>query len=93
MFIISLDGFDMETTISACFACLSNIGPGFSMVGPFGSFHAFSYLSKIVLSIAMLIGRLEIYPILIFLAPFLGKGKRYKARKEDETLLNERNRY
>ncbi len=93
MFIIALDGFDLETTISACFACLSNIGPGFSMVGPFGSFHAFSYLSKIVLSIAMLIGRLEIYPILIFLAPFIGKGRRYKASKKDEALLNERNRY
>ena len=90
MFIIALDGFDMETTISACFACLSNIGPGFAMVGPFGSFHAFSYLSKIVLSIAMLIGRLEIYPILIFIAPFLGKGRRYRASEEDKILLNER---
>lgn len=91
MFLVSLDGFDMETTISACFSCIGNIGPGFAVVGPYGSFHAFSDLSKIVLSIAMLIGRLEIYPILIFLAPLIGKSRKYKQSKEDEILLNEKN--
>lgn len=58
--------FDFETTISACFACIGNIGPGFAMVGPFGNFSAFSDLSKIVLSFAMLIGRLGDFPYFDF---------------------------
>lgn len=91
MVLVSLDGFDFETTISACFACIGNIGPGFAMVGPFGNFSAFSDLSKIVLSFAMLIGRLEIFPILIFLAPFIGKGKKYRPTKADQVLLDEKN--
>lgn len=61
------------------------------MVGPFGNFSAFSDLSKIVLSFAMLIGRLEIFPILIFLAPFIGKGKKYRPTKADQVLLDEKN--
>lgn len=82
MAIVSLDGFDLESTISACFSCLGNIGPGFGICGPYGSFHAFSALSKIVLSFAMLIGRLEIYPILIFLSPLLGMHKKHKNVEE-----------
>lgn len=81
LFLVSLDNFDLETTISACFTCLGNVGPGLGLAGPLGNFSMFSDLSKIVLSFAMLFGRLEIYPILIFLAPFLRtiKRKNYKA--------------
>ena len=57
------------TTVSASLACLSNIGPGLEMVGPAGNFAAFSTLSKLVLTLAMLVGRLEIFPILILLHP------------------------
>ena len=67
--IVSLDGFSMTTTCTAALACLSNIGPGLEAVGPMGNFAAFSGLSKVVLSVAMLIGRLEIFPILILLQP------------------------
>lgn len=66
---VSLDNFDMETTISSVFSCLSNIGPGLGLCGPLGNFSMFSDLSKLILSGAMLIGRLEIYPIIIFIAP------------------------
>ena len=85
--IVSLDGKDFETTVSAVFACIGNIGPGFGVCGPFGNFGSFSTLSKLVLSIAMLIGRLEIYPILIFIAPFV--GKEYKLRHKYEDSVNE----
>ena len=78
LLIVSLDGFDFETTVSACFACIGNIGPGFGICGPLGNFADFSVLSKLVLSAAMLIGRLEIYPIMVFLTPFLGRGKIHK---------------
>ena len=81
LFLVSLDNFDLETTISACFTCLGNVGPGLGLAGPLSNFSMFSDLSKIVLSFAMLFGRLEIYPLLIFLAPFLRtiKRKKYKA--------------
>ena len=64
-FIISFDNYDLETNFTATLSCMSNIGPGMSLVGPTGSFSIFSPLSKIVLSFAMLLGRLELYPILV----------------------------
>ena len=67
--VVSLDGFSPTTSFSASLACLSNIGPGLEMVGPAGNFAAFSPLSKLVLTLAMLVGRLEIFPILILLHP------------------------
>lgn len=67
--IVSLDGFSFETNFTAVVATLSNIGPGLGMVGPTGNFAAFSDLSKIVLSLCMLIGRLEVFPILMLFAP------------------------
>ena len=70
MFLVSLEGlYDLETNFTAVLSCLSNVGPGLSLVGPTGNFSIFSYGSKIVLTMAMLIGRLEIFPILILFAP------------------------
>ena len=68
-FLVSLDDHDTATNFTAVLSCMSNIGPGISLVGPTGNFNIFSYGSKIVLTFAMLIGRLEIYPILILFAP------------------------
>ena len=80
--IVSLDGFDFESTVTSVFACIGNIGPGFGICGPTGNFYAFSYLSKIVLSFAMLIGRLEIYPIIIFLFPLIRLPKAIRPKKK-----------
>ncbi len=66
--LISLNGFDTETNISAVLACFNNIGPGLSVVGPTCNFAVFSDFSKLVLIIDMLLGRLEIFPILILLS-------------------------
>ncbi len=63
--VISIDGFSVETTLSASLACISNVGPGLGAVGPVGNFADFSILSKIVLSFEMLFGRLEIFPLLL----------------------------
>lgn len=63
--IVSIDGFDMITTTTSVITTMSNIGPGFELVGPIGNFSEFSPLSKVVLSFCMLAGRLEIYPMLI----------------------------
>ena len=63
--IISLDGFSIGTNFSAVICTFNNIGPGFEAVGPACNFSAYSVLSKLVLSMGMLAGRLEIFPILI----------------------------
>lgn len=62
--LVSIDGLGFEEDISAAVSCVNNIGPGFGLIGPAGSFAAYSGFAKIVLSVAMLIGRLEIYPLL-----------------------------
>lgn len=63
--IVSLDGFSSTTNFSAVLACFNNIGPGFDVVGPTCNYAAFSPLSKLVLILVMLAGRLEIFPVLI----------------------------
>ena len=67
--IVTLDGFDLETNFSAVAATFNNIGPGLGGVGPTSNFAGYSVLSKLVLSLDMLIGRLEIFPILLLFAP------------------------
>ena len=67
--LLSLDAFDMQTNLSATFACFNNIGPGLGAVGPAASYALYSPLSKIVLSLAMLLGRLEIFPLVLTLSP------------------------
>ena len=71
--IVSLDNLDWATTITSVAATLVNVGPGFGMVGTSGNYSALSALSKIVLSMCMLIGRLEIYPILLLSLPSFWK--------------------
>ena len=63
--IISRDGYSIGTNFSAVLCTFNNIGPGFEAVGPTCNFAGFSALSKLVLSWAMLAGRLEIFPILV----------------------------
>ncbi len=63
--IVSMDGFSIETNLSAVIATFNNIGPGFDGVGATCNFSAYSPLSKLVMIFDMLAGRLEIYPILI----------------------------
>lgn len=67
--LVSFDNFSFETNVTAVFACLNNIGPGLGLVGPMGNYSAFSDFSKLVLTANMLIGRLEIFPILALLMP------------------------
>lgn len=63
--LISLDNFDFTTNFTAVAATLNNIGPGLGMVGPTGNFGMYSDFSKLVLTFDMLVGRLELFPILI----------------------------
>ncbi len=67
--LVAIDGFAFEDTFSGVLTCFNNVGPGIGMVGPSGNFSEFSVFSKIVLSVDMLLGRLEILPILVTFSP------------------------
>ena len=67
--LLALEGFDLVSTFTGLSACINNIGPGLGMVGPAGNFAAFSPFSKLLLSFDMLVGRLEIFPMLLLFAP------------------------
>ena len=71
--LISVDGFDIETNLSAAVSCMNNVGPGLAGVGATQNYGAYSDFSKLVLTITMLIGRLEIYPIVILFFPSVWK--------------------
>lgn len=62
---VSVDTPNFVSAFSAVAATINNIGPGIGMVGPSGNYAAFSNFSKIMLSVSMLAGRLELYPILL----------------------------
>ena len=63
--VVALHDFPFTETLTSVITCISNTGPGLGAVGPAGNFSAFSPLSKLVLSLCMIIGRLEIFPILV----------------------------
>ena len=79
--LLSLEGFDLVSTFTALSACINNIGPGFEMVGPTGNFAAFSAASKLLLSFNMLVGRLEIFPMLLLFAPSMWRRRRLIRRR------------
>lgn len=67
--LISLEPFGLETNFTATVSCFNNVGPGLAGVGPMSNYAAYNDFSKLLLSFAMLLGRLEIFPILITLSP------------------------
>ena len=69
-FLLSLDGVDVATAFTASLSCLSNVGPGMTpAIGPAGGFAFFSARAKLIMTLAMLMGRLEFYPILVLFLP------------------------
>ena len=72
-FIVSLNNYDFTTNFTAVAATINNIGPGFKMVGPTQNFGFFNPLSKIVFIMDMLIGRLEIFPMLVLFSRYTWK--------------------
>ncbi len=66
--LLTIDGKDLTTSVTAVLACFNNIGPGLNEVGPMGNYGSFSVLSKLVLIFDMLAGRLEIFPVIALLS-------------------------
>ena len=75
LLIVGLDNMTFEETFSSVTTCLNNIGPAFGSLGPLGNFYELSDLSKIFLSLNMLLGRLEIFPILLLFIPSVWRRK------------------
>ena len=73
--LVSANGFDFESSLSAVFACIFNIGPGFHAFGPTASFTPLSNFSKLVLTFDMLAGRLELWPLLLLFVPSTWKKR------------------
>ena len=73
--LLSLERFDLVTTFTAVAACINNIGPGLEVVGPMGNYAQFSPAAKLLLSFDMLVGRLEIFPMLLLFAPSIWKRR------------------
>lgn len=67
--VISLNGFDLMTTFSSVLTCVGNIGPGFNLVGPTMNFSVFSDFSKVILSLLMIAGRLELFTFFMLFSP------------------------
>lgn len=74
--LISLENVDMVTAASSVIACISNIGPGFEMVGPTLNYSFYSGASKILLSLLMIAGRLELYTIVLLFTPVYWNNKK-----------------
>lgn len=81
VFVLAIEGYDLESTFTAVLACLNNIGPGLSLVGPTCNYGFLSSLSKFILMFDMLAGRLELFPMLILFHPNLYKGAIEAARR------------
>ena len=67
--LLTIDGLDLTTNFTAVVATINNIGPGLELVGPTSNYDVFSTGSKFVLIFDMLAGRLELFPIVLLLAP------------------------
>ena len=78
--LVALEQMDLVTVFTAVATCINNVGPGLEIVGPMGNFSEFSPWSKLLLSFDMLVGRLEIFPMLLLFAPSIWK-RRLPARK------------
>ncbi|MBN3518868.1 TrkH family potassium uptake protein [Algoriphagus lutimaris] len=73
-FVLSIMGYDLETSLGATATCLGNVGPAIGKVGPVDNFSFFSPTAKIFLSFIMLLGRLELFTILILFTPFFWRA-------------------
>ncbi|HAZ23267.1 MAG TPA: potassium transporter, partial [Algoriphagus sp.] len=72
--VLSLMGYDLPTSLGAVATCLGNVGPAIGEVGPVDNFAFFSGSAKIFLSFIMLLGRLELFTILILFTPFFWRA-------------------
>ena len=72
---LSFSPFDMETNLFSSVSCFNNVGPAFGMAGPVGNYSLYQPVLKLLLCVGMLLGRLEIYPMLLLFVPAAWRSK------------------
>lgn len=72
---LSFSPFDMETNLFSSVSCFNNVGPAFGMAGPVGNYSLYQPVLKLLLCVGMLLGRLEIYPMLLLFVPAAWRRK------------------
>jgi len=75
MLVVSWDNIGLDSAFGASLTCISNVGPAFGVLGPTANFSILNGVSKVFLSTNMLLGRLEIMPLLLLLFPDLWKKR------------------
>ena len=88
LFLITFQINDFEDAISLTVTSISNAGPAFNHYGPMSNFSEIPYFTKIVLSISMLLGRLELMPLIVFFSANTWKKRRKKARENHRIINN-----
>ena len=73
--VVAWDDVGFTSAFTASLTCISNVGPAFDVLGPTSNFAMLSNVSKVVLSTGMLLGRLEIMPLLLLLFPGLWRRR------------------
>jgi trk system potassium uptake protein TrkH len=68
-FVLLISGLDFVTAFTAVIACINNMGPGLNLVGPAGNYQGLTDFQTWICTLAMLIGRLEIFTVLILFTP------------------------
>lgn len=77
LLLISINNYDFATSFTSVATCINNIGPGISKISPMDNFSFFSDFSKYILSVDMLLGRLECIPLIMLFSPSLWRKKFY----------------
>ena len=72
---LSFSPFDLETNLFSTVSCFNNVGPAFGMAGPVGNYSLYQPVLKLLLCVGMLLGRLEIYPMLLLFVPAAWRRK------------------
>ena len=88
LFLITFQINDFEDAISLTVTSISNAGPAFNHYGPMSNFSQIPYFTKIVLSVSMLLGRLELMPLIVFFSANTWKKRRKKARENHRIINN-----
>ena len=78
--LLSLEHLDLVTTVTAVVTCHNNAGPGLGLVGPSGNYSIFSAPAKLLLALNMLLGRLEIFPVLLLFSPSIWRRRSSHSR-------------
>jgi trk system potassium uptake protein TrkH len=79
--VMVLFGSDMITGFTSALACIGNIGPGFEAVGPMENYAALHPMAKIILTLGMWMGRLELLTVLVLLHPDVLRNLRWRGRR------------